>query len=805
MRSTFSYLSLTFLVTSVVNGFALDARAQWQPGGVTVSAGLNDQIQVVTAPDGLGGAIVAWYDTRNGTTSIYARKIDRYGVPQWTIDGVAICTATNVQDNPQIASDGAGGAIITWEDKRTGTFDIYAQRVNASGATQWSSNGVAVCTAAGAQELPQIMSDGAGGAFIAWQDLRTGSYDVYAQRVNASGAAQWTGNGVGICTAGQNQLRPAMVSDGAGGFLVAWQDNRISGYWIWIQLVNSSGVAQWTPNGLQVSQNNGDQVSPQIISDGAGGAIVGWQVVQTVPVDAGDVYVQRVTSLGVPWWANNGLVIASGPGTQANPQLVPDGAGGAIIVYENDHSTANTDIQAQRVNASGVGIWWGIGIPVCSQADDQERVRVAPDSAGGAIVVWNDWRSPLRDIYGQRLDANGNAMWTGDGIPIGYGFNEQIDPVIVADGSGGSIMAWNDNRGIAGYDIYMQRIEDTFGYWGHAEPNITSVTDVPADQGGKVKLNWTASDQDRSNIRSITHYSLWRATDVALSASGATVIDNPAKIPAGFHGRAIYREQSPATDYYWEWIGNQDATFDKGYSFAAETRADSVAGHLSVHQFRVIAHTSDDYVLFKSLPAFGYSVDNLSPPPPLMLTAQRIGSDVHLKWNRSKAPDLRDYSIYRKTSTGVTPVPVNFLSSASDTLAVDAGAPASALYYIVTALDVHANQSPPSNEAGVSASTGAGSTPALTELRVRPNHPNPYSSSTELEVGLPSPSDITVQIYDVSGRRVDALVVRGATAGWRRIAYDGRAGSRAPLANGVYFYRVSAAGKTITHKMVIAR
>jgi len=105
----------------------------------------------------------------------------------------------------------------------------------------------------------------------------------------------------------------------------------------------------------------------------------------------------------------------------------------------------------------------------------------------------------------------------------------------------------------------------------------------------------------------------------------------------------------------------------------------------------------------------------------------------------------------------------------------------------------------------VSATTGAGSTPALTELRVLPNHPNPFSSSTELEVGLPSPSDITVQIYDVSGRRVDALVVRGATAGWRRIAYDGRVGSGAPLANGVYFYRVSAGGKTITHKMVIAR
>lgn len=795
----------SFVAVLVVTLVAAESvRAQWQQGGVVVSAALNDQTQCAVTPDGLGGVIIAWYDTRNGTSSIYARKLDRYGVPQWTADGVAICTATNTQDNPQIASDGAGGAIITWEDRRTGTFDIYAQRVNASGATQWTSNGVAVCTATGGQELPQIMPDGVGGAFIVWQDLRTGTYDVYGQRMNASGVAQWAANGVGICTAAQNQLRPAMVSDGAGGFLIAWQDNRVSSYWIWIQLVNSSGVAQWTPNGLQVSQNSGDQLSPRIITDGAGGAIVSWDAIQFFPVDNGDVYAQRVTSLGVPWWATWGTLIAGGAGVQTNPQLVSDGAGGAIVVYENDHNTVNADVEAQRVNASGVFLWSGFGVPLCSQSADQERVRVVTDGAGGAIAVWNDWRIGQPDVYGQRIDPNGNPQWTSDGIGIGYGFNYQSDPVIVADGSGHSFIAWTDTRTLMGYDVDAQRIEDTFGYWGHPDPLITSIADVPADQGGKVKINWNASDQDRAMLRTITHYSVWRATDAA-AMSGASVVDSPAKARATRSGKVIYREHAPATDYYWEWVGNQDATFDKGYSFAADTRADSVAGHLSVHQFRVIAHTSDDFVLFKSLPVFGYSVDNLSPPPPLMLIAQRVGTDVHLKWNRSHAPDLRDYSIYRKTSSGVTAVPINFLASASDTLAVDAGAPASALYYIVTALDVHANQSKPSNEASVTAATGVRGTPPLTELRVLPNHPNPFSSSTELEVGLPSPSDITVQMFDVAGRQVDEFVVRGAAAGWRRIAYDGRVATGAPLASGVYFYRVSAAGRTITRKMVIAR
>ena len=165
-----------YLVVSValLGLWASTARAQWQPGGVILTAAPNDQTQLAAAPDGLGGAIITWYDTRNGTTSIYARRINGAGVPQWTVDGVAICTAGNTQDHPEITTDGAGGAIITWQDMRAGNLNIYARRVNAAGAPQWTSDGVAICTATGNQELPKILSDGAGGAFIAWSDLRSG-------------------------------------------------------------------------------------------------------------------------------------------------------------------------------------------------------------------------------------------------------------------------------------------------------------------------------------------------------------------------------------------------------------------------------------------------------------------------------------------------------------------------------------------------------------------------------------------------------------------------------------------------------
>src|SRR5262245_55628313 len=78
------------------------------------------------------------------------------GTVRWTADGVSLCTATNNQQNPQIVADGAGGAIVTWEDRRNVTSDIFARRILANGATDpaWPAQGVPVCTAALNQTLP---------------------------------------------------------------------------------------------------------------------------------------------------------------------------------------------------------------------------------------------------------------------------------------------------------------------------------------------------------------------------------------------------------------------------------------------------------------------------------------------------------------------------------------------------------------------------------------------------------------------------------------------------------------------------
>jgi hypothetical protein len=186
-------------------------------------------------------AIVTWFDRRSGNEDIYAQRISAGGTVQWIADGVALCTATASQQYPTILSDGASGAIVTWQDFRSGTMDIYAQRISADGTIQWTANGVALCTATGGQYEPKIDSDGGGGAIVTWDDSRGGNYDIYAQRISAGGTVQWTVDGVVLCTATGDQEYPTIAPDGAGGAIVTWQDYRSGNHDIYAQRVQGNG------------------------------------------------------------------------------------------------------------------------------------------------------------------------------------------------------------------------------------------------------------------------------------------------------------------------------------------------------------------------------------------------------------------------------------------------------------------------------------------------------------------------------------------------------------------------------------
>jgi hypothetical protein len=265
---------------------------------------------------------------------VYVQRLDASGIVQWTADGEALCLAPLDQYNPALAADGAGGAIVAWQDLRGGvSTDIYAQRVNAGGTALWAGGGVALCAATGAQVFPAIASDGLGGAVVAWEDARAGANDdIYAQRINGAGTVRWTADGVVVCAAGNYQIVPGIVPDGASGAIVAWTDSRaVTHQDVYAQRMDSSGVAQWAANGVAACAAAGNQGSPVLDADGAGGVALAWYDYRAGATP--DLYAQRLSGAGGALWAANGVAVCTAAGLQSSPAISAYGTGGAVVSW----------------------------------------------------------------------------------------------------------------------------------------------------------------------------------------------------------------------------------------------------------------------------------------------------------------------------------------------------------------------------------------------------------------------------------------------------------------------------------------
>ncbi len=460
MKKRYLFLTTIFIVFCILLG-AVDysnAQAQWTPDGVGICTATNNQNNQKIVSDGAGGAIIAWEDSRSvSNADIFVQRVDNNGNVLWTSDGVAICTANNDQKSVQLISDGSGGAILAWEDYRSGSFsDIYAQRVDANGNILWTADGVAICDASLDQTSPQLMSDSSGGAILTWSDNRNGNYDIYAQRIDGNANVLWTANGVVICTTDFNQLYPQLVSDDSGGAIITWEDHRSNSYPdIYAQRIDDNGNVLWTVDGVVVCTDSYSQSSPKLVSNGNGGAIIAWADGRS---GLDDIYAQSIDKNGNVLWISDGVAVCTAKDSLSSQQLVADGSGGTILTWD-DYRNGNYDIYAQRINADGSMLWTPDGVTICNNDYNQISPQLVSDGSNGAIITWRDPRSSSVDIYAQRINADGNVLWTANGMAVCVANDTQSNPQLLSDGTGGTIITWQDNRnGVE--DIYAQRVND---------------------------------------------------------------------------------------------------------------------------------------------------------------------------------------------------------------------------------------------------------------------------------------------------------------------------------------------------------
>jgi len=445
-------------VSNLVLGSKADIKRLWQANGTQICWEIGSQYSPDLCRDGSGGTIVVWVDARLGAnTDIYAQRVTSSGTTLWEGNGTVVCNQTGKQEGARICGDEAGNSIIVWYDQRGADYDIYAQKLNSTGDPQWTSNGIAICNATGNQYFPVICSDGSGGAFIAWDDYRAGTADIYATHIYANGTivSGWSANGTAVCTA-TNHQRSVRICCAGGKVVIVWTDSRnlgTSSYDIYAQKLNAMGAVEWLVNGKPICTELGEQEDPQINCDTLGNAYITWKDNRS---DDYDIYAQKLTNTGVPQWTGNGTAVCTATGDQDMQQIGNDGSGGAIIIWR-DNRSSNTDIYIQKLNAAGSGVWTPNGTAICTAVGDQQYPNMQCDASGGALIVWEDKRGASSDVYYQRIESSGNILFTADGTPICTETGAQDQPKILQDGIGGAVIFWQDAR-TGTLDIYAQRI-----------------------------------------------------------------------------------------------------------------------------------------------------------------------------------------------------------------------------------------------------------------------------------------------------------------------------------------------------------
>jgi hypothetical protein len=229
---------------------------------------------------------------------------------QWTTDptGLAVCTADGVQQNVKTISDSAGGAFVVWQDQREDVADIYAQHVGVNGIIKWQQDGVAVVTVEGEQIELQATSNGHGGLIVVWTDKRLGyAGDLYGQRFNRDGENLWQENGKVLVKANDFQGNASVVlCPEDDTFILCWLDyrNDANDPDIYCQKFNLNGDKQW-PTDVRIQPVDFIDDIPKLAGDGSGGAYVAWLEKKEREKPFGDtgVYVLRLNNNGLPVWS----------------------------------------------------------------------------------------------------------------------------------------------------------------------------------------------------------------------------------------------------------------------------------------------------------------------------------------------------------------------------------------------------------------------------------------------------------------------------------------------------------------------
>ena len=453
---------------SILTAFLLasPALAQWSSDpavNLAVGDAASDQNQVKMVADLDGRVWMSWLDGIGSGWDVRLQRLDRLGNEILPHNGVLVAdrSFSSTQDyGLDMARNGE--ALLAYRDDSSGSTEISANRIDATGNLLWGPGGVTLTNGAGFVAAPKIMSFPNFQSMQSWQDSIVGwteNSEVKLMRLNEAGVPQWAAPVTLTAPSGSYVLSDMKLAN--WGEVVISMVHQTGGFTspkhLVAQKFDVNGAPLWGAAPVAIFDGGSLQFGnfPTMLQ-GNSATIFTWYTASPTL----QCFVQKIDHTGAEIWAHNGVAVADIPGQlRVNPHASYNFVNDSVYITwkELNGAQSQSGISAQRLDAGGNRMWGSAGTTLEPLgANDHNMARIVPKSTGGRTLVFWDSAPSFGNsqLYGAVLDSAG-AMH----VPR---FDVSSTPsgkarLAVSKGTYSAVLAWSDSRNDGG-DIYAQAV-----------------------------------------------------------------------------------------------------------------------------------------------------------------------------------------------------------------------------------------------------------------------------------------------------------------------------------------------------------
>ncbi|MCF7920207.1 MAG: T9SS type A sorting domain-containing protein [Candidatus Cloacimonetes bacterium] len=707
------------------------------------------------------------------------------------------------QTIPKTAQLPDGSCYFGWWSNATGNYNMRLQYLDPDGNEVWEQNGILVSDHTQMTWLTDwdMTIDLEGNAIMAINDIRVSAddLDIIAYKISPEGEFIWGADGINLSNGGFNAAPKVTVT--ANNYCIyAWADDTM----IRLMSISPEGNPAWEQ---PVIINEPDTSNwPQLIpaDDGSEGNFLLKYFVNTGPYWAPNraVYMQKYSAAGTPIW-DAPAVISDAYGISAwtqNFSVTSDGNGGAIIAWHDDRFSENTSrAYVQHITTEGAAVFTD-GILVADHAPNQMYYPSAIYQPETELiyVYWRETDAGQNNagIYGQKINADGELLYTNSGIIISpiqatggtiIGLRPCFEDVIVVY----TLYPWGN---FSQERILAERI-DPEGELVWDETLLISDMQTEKLHTDLADVRWTENGFVPDDAFIISWGSGSNGIFAQRFNDNGTIGGEPVELPAPVNltaevelytitlqwempddraltGFDVYRNDEMLDeitdpgireyeDYVWEYITYEYyliAVYDEGNS----APSNSVSVTIVEFPFPPTELNVD------------WATGLLTWMPPELPARDLIGYNVYLDGNLEGQITETSFQLENLIENmSYTPgVSAWYTNAESEIIEIE-------FYYYPVAGDVNL-------------------IPEKTALFG--NHPNPFNPSTAIDFQLAEPGFVTLNIYNCRGQITQKLYRGFMSAGTH--SFNWKADSQP---SGIYYYTLTTSQNTLKGKMLLIK